>query len=157
MKAFLIAALVIVGSSAAHAEGTAGMLPANTRVTATTATVALEMACATNGRIASQGDGFLAYCKDHRWAAYQSSASPIISQNPDRELPMLLALGEDGRLRPQNYKVSSRYSGTESVLLDSPSAIVLKQGGREAIMQSSQKCLLDGVKNTGSANVACSN
>lgn len=75
MKALLIAALAIVGSSAAYADGTAGTSPANTHVTVAIATVTPETACTTNGLVASQGDGSLAYCKAHKWAAYQSSAS----------------------------------------------------------------------------------
>lgn len=71
------------------------------------------------------------------------------------ELPVPLALGDDGLLRPVNFKTSPRNSGTEFVLLDRASTIVLKLGDREAIIQDVEKCSLDGVHIIGSANVSC--
>ncbi|WP_175153600.1 TrbG/VirB9 family P-type conjugative transfer protein [Paraburkholderia ultramafica] len=71
------------------------------------------------------------------------------------DLPVPFALGDDGHLSLVNFKESDANGSTEYVLDGPVTALVLKHGEREAIVQRGDKCSLNGVKITGSAKVTC--
>ncbi|WP_350357277.1 TrbG/VirB9 family P-type conjugative transfer protein [Paraburkholderia fungorum] len=71
------------------------------------------------------------------------------------DLPVPFALDDDGHLSLVNFKVLDGNGGTDYVLASPVSALVLKHGDRQAIVQRGDRCTLNGVKITGSAKVTC--